>query len=256
MPITVPHGVQVALDAAGVEMDFQRLHRRRGQIDGTQEEAIGNLPQPQQACRQKDEQCCSHLRSLAQSSQKSSTVANVRPVVMRSATPGSVNSTIPRADGRLRHRVARRAEGGDDRLVGVEIDLPVVVGVAVGSHGQQRAFGRELQDLDVRRRAGHHVRDGGDGGLEAGDGVQRVHAVRDLGDAVHAAVRQRGVVLDGAAEDGVVADDGVDVVGAGDGGAEQADLGDRAGHAAGLDEVAHLERPQYLHEHASGEVGE
>ena len=46
-----------------------------------------------------------------------------------------------------------------DHPVGVEIHLPVVVVAAIRPHAQDRAGGRELQDVHVRRGRGQHVGD-------------------------------------------------------------------------------------------------
>ena len=51
--------------------------------------------------------------------------------------------------------IAKRFADGSIRF---EIDLPVVVGMAVRPNGEHRAGKIELEDLNIRRRIGHYVR--------------------------------------------------------------------------------------------------
>ena len=46
-----------------------------------------------------------------------------------------------------------------DHLVGVEVDLPVVIVIAVGPHADQATSGVEFDDLDLRRRIDDDVGD-------------------------------------------------------------------------------------------------
>src|SRR5215472_13851015 len=50
------------------------------------------------------------------------------------------------------HGISRGTERVADRLVGVEIDLPIVIGVRVGPHGENGAPLVEVDHLDVGRR--------------------------------------------------------------------------------------------------------
>jgi len=59
----------------------------------------------------------------------------------------------------LRDRKSRFAKGFANQPVGVEIDLPVMVGMAHGSYGQYGPGQVELQNLHVGRWIRHHVRD-------------------------------------------------------------------------------------------------
>src|SRR3954470_13428022 len=81
-----------------------------------------------------------------------------------------------------------------------------------------------------------------------------VHGIADGDREIHAAIRVRRKILDGVAEDLVVADDRAHVVGSIDGGAEEADRVHGSRYAAGVDEVADLERTQEDKERASGAV--
>lgn len=153
-------------------------------------------------------------------------------------------------------RVLRVAERLEDHAVGVAVHLPVVFRLRGRAHEEQRAFRRELQHADVRRRGGQHVRDLLDRRFQAVDRVDRINAVRDLRGQVDATIRRCAVVGDVVREDLVVADDRHDVVRRDDRRAEQAELLDRARDAARVDHVADLERTQHLHEHACGEMCE
>ena len=62
---------------------------------------------------------------------------------------------------RFRHRIPGFAKLVRDHFVDVEIDLPVIVGVAIASHGEQRAFGGELADFYFGGGGGEDVFDGG-----------------------------------------------------------------------------------------------
>ena len=64
---------------------------------------------------------------------------------------------IPYPEVLLGHRVASGAEGFANHFVGVKVNLPVVIGVAVGTHGEHGAIEIELQDFDVRRRVRNRV---------------------------------------------------------------------------------------------------
>ena len=48
-----------------------------------------------------------------------------------------------------------------DHFVDVEIDLPVIVGMAIAAHGEQRAFGGELADFYFGGGGDEHVFDRG-----------------------------------------------------------------------------------------------
>ncbi|CAM2152132.1 hypothetical protein PT2222_270126 [Paraburkholderia tropica] len=157
---------------------------------------------------------------------------------------------------RFRRRIARVAEGLDDRAVGVEIHLPVGVVVGVRTHREQRTFGRERENLDVGRGFLRDVRDFREGRAQPVGGIDGIDAVGDLRGQLDAAHGRRAVVRDGVREDLVVADDVDHVVRRDDGRAEDAQLLDGAGHAARRHEVADLERTQHLHEHARREMRE
>jgi hypothetical protein len=49
-----------------------------------------------------------------------------------------------------------------DGSIRVEIDLPVVVGMAVRPNSEHRAGKIKLEDLDIRRRSRGYVRNSGD----------------------------------------------------------------------------------------------
>lgn len=165
-------------------------------------------------------------------------------------------SRVALRDRSFRRRIAGFAERIEDHAIGVAIHLPVVLRLSRRAHEQQRAFRRELQHADVRRRHFQHVRYQLDLRLQAVDRIGRVDAVRDLRGQVDAAMRRRAVVRDVVREDLVVADDRHDVVGGDDRRAEQAELLHGARDAARADHVADLERAQHLHEHAGGEMRE
>src|SRR5574342_819097 len=84
-----------------------------------------------------------------------------RPPIRTSSPIHTVSSRPPRwrlrsgaapdEDVLLRRREARVAAHVADRAVGIEVDLPVVVVVTVGTHRQHGAERREREDLDVGR---------------------------------------------------------------------------------------------------------
>ncbi|MNZ94813.1 hypothetical protein D3C78_1139300 [compost metagenome] len=125
-----------------------------------------------------------------------------------------------------------------------------------GAHGQHRADQVEVEDCHLHRRIGQHVVEAGDALLEQRGGGLPVGGTGQLGLELDAAERVGRVVEDVVGKDLVVAHQGQHVVRGGDGGGEQADLGDRAGHPAGADEVADLERAQDDDEAAGGQIGQ
>ena len=54
----------------------------------------------------------------------------------------------------LRHRIAGRAERFANDFVGVEVNLPVMIGMTIGAHGEHRAVEIKLEDFDIRREIG------------------------------------------------------------------------------------------------------
>src|SRR5208282_2456542 len=58
---------------------------------------------------------------------------------------------------RFRRRESGFTESLPDGAVGVEVDLPIIVVVAEGTHGQHRAGHLQIENLDHRSRVFHHV---------------------------------------------------------------------------------------------------
>ena len=145
-------------------------------------------------------------------------------------------------------------EGIADQAVRVEIDLPVVLVVAVRANGEHGARKVEGQDLDIGCGLGDHVRHLGERRFQQRNGGLRVDTVRQLRRQFDTPVGVGGKVLNGVAENLAVTDDGLYVVGGIEGSGKQADGLDRAGHSGGSDEVAHLEGLQDHQKRAAGEV--
>ena len=155
---------------------------------------------------------------------------------------------------RRRHRIARPRELLADHPVGVEPDLPEMVGVAVRPDRELCAHRVEVEDLDVRRGLGEHVRDRRQAGLQARDRIRRIDAVVDLRETVDAAIRGGRVVLQRIAHQLAVAHQRDHVVGRDDRRGEQAELAHGALDAAAGDVVADLEGAQHHQERAGREV--
>src|SRR5208337_1801512 len=102
---------------------------------------------------------------------------------------------------------AGSGEGLFNQPVCVEIYLPVVLVVAVRTHGQYRSRKIEGKDLYVGRRIGHNVWNARQGLLERRHRYVHIHAMRQLGGQVHSSVSIGGVILDDVAEDFAVTDD-------------------------------------------------
>lgn len=58
---------------------------------------------------------------------------------------------------RFGHRVPRLTERVADCLVGIEVDLPIVIGVRVGTHGQHGAALIEVENFHIGRRLASNV---------------------------------------------------------------------------------------------------
>ena len=65
----------------------------------------------------------------------------------------------------LRHGITGRAEGFANHFVGVEVNLPVMIVVAVGTHGEHRTVEIEFKNFHVRRRVRQNVGDFSDPAL-------------------------------------------------------------------------------------------
>src|ERR1044071_2962584 len=154
----------------------------------------------------------------------------------------------------FRDRIAGGAESFANNPIGVEVNLPVVIRVTIGTHGEHRAVQVEFEDLHIRRRIGDHVGNFGEPLFEQLDRFVVVHGVGQLGLQVDAPERVMREILNGVAENFAVADEIHNIVQRIDRGDEKADFLDGAGDAAGGDEVADLERSQDHDKCAGGEV--
>src|SRR5664279_1201787 len=109
----------------------------------------------------------------------------------------------------------RQTSGGEsvaNRAVGVEIYLPVVLVVAVGTNGKHWAGKREGQNLHVGSRVGEHVRNLRQVRLQQRDGLVDVNRVIELCFPVNSSERIGAEVLDDLGEDFPVSDNVADVV--------------------------------------------
>src|SRR5271169_2852414 len=138
--------------------------------------------------------------------------------------------------------------------VGVEVHLPVVRVVAVGTYRKHRPGQREGQNLDVRRRIGEDVGNLRQIGLQQGDGPLCIHRVIELRLQVDPSVRIGREVLDDVAENLPVPDDVPYVVEGVDRGDEQADFFDRTHGATRYHKVSDFEGLQDDHENAGCKV--
>ena len=85
------------------------------------------------------------------------------------------------------HRISGGAKSFADGFVGVEINLPVVIGVAVGAHGEYRAIEIELENFDIRGRIGFDVGDLTHFVFEQFDRFVMIHRVGELSLQIDAA---------------------------------------------------------------------
>ena len=71
--------------------------------------------------------------------------------------------------------IACRTEGRSDQLVGIEIDLPKMIGMTIRAHRQHRSPLVEVEDFDIGRGLGNNVGDRRERGLETRDCVERIN---------------------------------------------------------------------------------
>lgn len=122
----------------------------------------------------------------------------------------------------FRSGVAGGSEGFAKELVGVEIDLPVVVGVGVRTDGENGPEEVEVEDFDVGSGIGNNVGDGEQFLFQESDSGVGIDGAVELGGAINATERVRRVVLNGIAEYLVVTDESGDIVRRDDRGSEEA----------------------------------
>src|SRR5271167_180991 len=95
--------------------------------------------------------------------------------------------------------------GGSKRLlnqsVGVEVYLPIILVVAIGTHGKHRPREIECEYLHVGSRGGHNIRDGCQRCPEQSHGGVHISAVCQLRRQVYPAVSVGGIVLNHVTED-------------------------------------------------------
>jgi len=98
---------------------------------------------------------------------------------------------IQLADGDLLFRsgVAGGSEGFAKELVGVEIDLPVVVGVGVRTDGENGPEEVEVEDFDVGSGIGNNVGDGEQFLFQESDSGVGIDGAVELGGAINATER-------------------------------------------------------------------
>jgi uncharacterized Ntn-hydrolase superfamily protein len=137
----------------------------------------------------------------------------------------------------------------------VELETPVVGGVAPGAHQQVHRRVAEVGHRDQYLRFRQHAfircndrSDGVHGGLD-------VVVVRDAHHHVDAAGFVAIEVLDRRPVDLPIGDGDSDVVGALEGRREDANLFDRARRSSDIDEVSQIERSEEEQHHTGGEVG-
>src|SRR4029079_15104276 len=106
---------------------------------------------------------------------------------------------------RLGNRITGGAERIADGLVGVEIDLPVMIGVRVGANGQHGTALVEVDDFDIRRRLADDIRNLRERFLEPAARVLRIDAMGELRETVHSPIGAGGEILDRVGEGLVVA---------------------------------------------------
>ena len=104
-----------------------------------------------------------------------------------SAPPNDLNRPLHLR--RCRHRIPGFSELVSDGFVDVEKDLPVVVGVAIAAHGEQRAFGGELADFYFGCRFFQYVFDAWKCGFQSCHGIVDVDAIGYLRFTIDAPLR-------------------------------------------------------------------
>src|SRR5258705_8165957 len=105
-----------------------------------------------------------------------------------------------------------RCKGLTNGAIGVEVNLPVMLVVTIGSNSQYRSKRCELQDLNIGRRAGTHVRDRMEPLLEYLGRAKHVDRMIQLCFKIHSAIRIYRKVLNVFGEYPAVSDESANVV--------------------------------------------
>ena len=86
------------------------------------------------------------------------------------------------------HGIAGGAAGFADDFVGIEINLPVVIGVTIRAHGEHRTIEVELKYFDIGRRISFDIRYLADPFFEQFDRFIVIDRVGKLGFQVDATI--------------------------------------------------------------------
>src|SRR5215471_3479734 len=154
------------------------------------------------------------------------------------------------------HGISGSREGLLDQAVRIEIDLPVVFIVAIGTNRKHRPGQVESQNLHVRGGTRHYIWNTSERLLQQGHRCMHIHAVRQLRSEFDSAVWIGGEVLNDIAKDLGIANDIANIVQGINGAGEQTNLVHRARYAASGDEIAHLQRLKNHEKYSGREIGQ